>query len=101
MAAASTLRRYDLTYTVAIEIVPGLRFRTQRDAERAAYDLLDRVLTPLVRGDDSGRSLLHDRVEGIYQVVPESDAFTVALDDNRDPQFPVLTFRLQVQLVRP
>ena len=100
MNASSTLRRWDITHTVHIHIVPGLRFRTQETAEEAAYGLLDRVLTPLVRGDDVGRSLLETRLAGVQDVRPDGDMMTIPPDDNRDPQYLVLTFRLAVVTIR-
>ena len=99
MSARSTLRRYDITYNVNIDIVAGLHFRTERDADRAAYRLLDRVLTPLVRGDDVGRTLLMDRVAGIQQVEPAGDTMTVAPDEPAR-KYSVLTLRLAVTVLR-
>ena len=100
MSARSTLRRYDLTYAIYIELIPGLRFRTQYDAEAECYRLLDRELTPLVRGDARGVSLLENTVPGLQQVVPLDDTMVVAYDDDRDPQFPVLVLRLGISLIR-
>ena len=100
MSARSTLRRYDLTYLVDIMLIPGLRFRTQRDYEETLYDLLDRVLTPLVRGDDNGESLLAGKLDGILDVEPVGDSQVIPLDDNRDPQYPVLVLQLAVNVIR-
>ena len=100
MRADSSLLRYDLVYHVQLEIVAGLRFRTQRDEEAAAYGLMDRVLTPLVRGDSIGRTLLAERLPRVEQVRPESDSWAVAPDDNRDPQYGVLTLQIAVELTR-
>ena len=100
MSARSTLRRYDLTYLVDILIIPGLRYRTQRDYEQAMYELLDRVLTPLVRGDDTGNSLLAGRLDGILDVEPAGDHQAIPMDDNRDPQYPVLVLQLAVKVLR-
>ena len=100
MNASSSLRRWDITHLVHIHIVPGLRFFTQEDAEQAAYDLLDRALTPLVRGDSTGVSLLEDRLTGVQDVRPEGDMMTIPPDDNRDPRYAVLTFRLAVVTIR-
>ena len=48
--------------------------RPASTAEEQAYGLLDLVLTPLVRGDATGRSLLADRLPSIIEVVPSTDS---------------------------
>ena len=100
MSARSTLRRYDLTYSVALVLIPGGRYRTQKDAERVLYDLLDRVLTPLVRGDSNGESLLTPKLDGVWDVEPSNDQMKTSMDDNNNPLYPVLTLQLDVMAVR-
>ena len=98
--ARSTLRRYDLTYNINIDIASGLANRTQMTAERQCYDLFDRVLTPLVRGDRLGGSAILPLVDGISQVAPISDEFLVKPDDAGQPAYAVLRLILGVELIR-
>ena len=98
--ARSTLRRYNLTYNINIDIASGLATRTQMVAERQCYDLFDRVLTPLVRGDSLGGSAILPLVDGISQVSPISDEFLVKPDDAGTPAYAVLRLILGVELIR-
>ena len=100
MVAASTLRRYDLTYNINIDIASGLENRTQEDAERQCYELYDRVLTPLVRGDVNGESLLSPLVPNAGAIAPQSEDMFVSADDPGKPMYSVLRFILSVELIR-
>lgn len=98
--AASTLRRYNLTYNINIDVVSGLENRTQEEAERQCYDLYDRVLTPLVRGDVNGESLLSPLVPNAAAIAPQSEDMFVSADDPGKPMYSVLRFVLGVELIR-
>lgn len=100
MVAASTLRRYDLTYNINIDVASGLENRTQQDAERQCYELYDRVLTPLVRGDVNGESLLSPLVPNAGAITPQSEDMFVSADDPGKPMYSVLRFILGVELIR-
>ena len=98
MRAASSLLRYDLTYSVDVECYSGPNLRDPQTAEAQAYGLLDAVLTPLVRGDATGRSLLADRLPSIVEVVPSTDSRTTAWDDNEDREVVVgLTLNIRTR----
>ena len=98
--ARSTLRRYDLTYNVNVDIVSGLHLRSQEVAERQCFELYDRVLTPLVRGDGLGESAVNSELRGVRAVVPISDNFVVKPDDSGKPLYAVLRFVLGIALIR-
>ena len=99
MRADSSLFRYDLTYSVDVECYSGPNLRDPQTAEAQAYGLLDLVLTPLVRGDATGRSLLADRLPAIISVVPSSDNRMVSWDDNDDREV-VVGLTLNINLRR-
>ena len=81
MRADSSLLRYDLTYSIDLECYSGPNLETPQIAEAQAYGLLDLVLTPLVRGDATGRSLLADRIPAIIDVVPSTDSSMMSWND--------------------
>ena len=99
MRADSTLLRYDLTYSVDIVCHSGPNLETPQIAETQAYELLDLVLTPLVRGDATGRSLLADRLPSIVEVVPSTDSRMVSWDDNANREV-VLGLTLNIKTRR-
>ena len=98
MRADSTLLRYDLTYSVNIECYSGPNQRSPQTAEAQAYGLLDEVLTPLVRGDATGRSLLAAQLPSIIEVVPSTDSPMVAWDTAKDGEMVVgLTLNIKTR----
>ena len=101
--AASSLRRYSLYYTFDIAVLTNVGDRTEEAAEREAYRLFDRCLTPLIRGDSAGRSMLQARVPAVQSVMPVSDQWTQARDEDggdSDRLFTMLQFTLTVELIR-
>ena len=99
MYAGSSLRRYGLDYQFEIQVATNVAARTEEDGEREDYQLFDRLLTPIMRGDANGHSLLCQRVPAVQQVTPISDQWaSLTTEDGR--AFAVLTFTLSVELIR-
>lgn len=103
MGAIGSLRKYGLTYRVDIDCAASFSSYDQEGAERECYQLLDRVLTPLVRGDETGGSVLLPRLAGISDVVPSTDTMVVRsdmTDQSPEPRYNVVRFQLDINLRR-
>ena len=97
--AASTLARYDLDYQISLYCASGLYQRTEEDAERQCYDLMELVLDTLVRGDSTGQSELSKQVGQIVTLNPVSDEYTVRAD-NENSLYSVVRLTLALGIVR-
>ena len=98
MRADSSLLRYDLTYSVSLECYSGPFIRSAQQAEAQAYGVLDEVLTPLVRGDATGRSLLAGRLPSIIEVVPSADTRIMSWEQAEDNEVVVgLTLNIKIR----
>ena len=100
VSAQPTLARYDLDYQIGIYCASGLYQRTEEDAERQCYELMELVLDALVRGDATGQSELARRVGQVVTLAPVSDEYTVRVSDAGQPMYSVVRLMLAVQVVR-
>ena len=98
--AASSLRRYSLYYTFDISVLTNIGDRTEEAAEREAYRLFDRLLTPLIRGDNRGRSELQARVPAVQSVMPVSDQWREVSGSDTDRTFTMLEFTMTAEMIR-
>ena len=73
LRADPTLLRYDLQYSVQLQCCSGPNLRDPQTADASAYGLMDLVLTPLVRGDSTGRTRLAVALPSVIDVVPVGD----------------------------
>ena len=99
MRADSSLLRYDLMYAVTIECYSGQYLRAPQTAEGNAYGLLDLVLTPLVRGDATGRTRLAERLPSVIEVVPSTDTRVMSWEDAEDNEV-VLALTINIRTRR-
>ena len=101
LRADATLLGYEITYIVDIHINSGQHHRTQQAAEETIYRLLDRVLTVLVRGDDTGATLLRTKLPNVSHCEPASDTMSVVYGgEGGDAQYGEATLNLVIELER-
>ena len=103
MSSKLSLRRYNLKYTVEIDCAASFMAYDEEHAERECYQLLDDVLTPLVRGDETGASLLIPYFSGIVDVEAISEQMVVKMEQVNnapEPRYNVVRLELAINLRR-
>ena len=81
MSAEPTLYKYQQDITVTLTVTSGNGYPTPESADRAVDDVIEQILTVLIRGDDAGNSPLAHRLTSIESVFLQSVASVTQWDE--------------------
>ena len=81
MSAEPTLYKYQQDVTVTLTLTSGDGYPNPETADRSVDDLIEQVLTILIRGDDAGNSPLAHRLPSIESVFLQSVSSVTQWDE--------------------